>query len=203
MKVLCGASLAVALAVTAPVAAAEDFKESPYYPMKVGATWTYKAGDSKFQLRVASYEKIGTTMCARVETVQDGKVVGSEDVFVRDDSVYRIASDGKVINPPVMTLKLQKTEKGDIQPKNGDIWTVDSKADREALKGTFTENGEEVTVPAGKYTAVTVSCEDLDANGAKYSFKTSYAKDVGMVRQEITAGGLKVVIELEKYEPGK
>ena len=196
MKVLCGASLALALAMTASAPAADEFKDSPYYPMQEKATWTYKAGDSKFQLRVARHEKVGTTMCARIETVQDGKVVGSEDVFVRDEGVFRLASDDKVINPAVMILKLP--------PKPAEIWTIDSKADTaagtESLKGTFAENNEEVTVPAGNYKAVVVACEDLDANGAKYSFKTYYAKDVGMVKQDISAGGLKVVIELEKYE---
>ena len=165
MRLLSAAFLAVALAWTA--AAAEDFTDSAYYPMQVGATWNYKAGDSKFTVKVASHEKIGTTMCARLETAQDGKVVGSEDVFAKEDGVYRLALDGKVIEPAVRLLKLP--------PKPGDFWTVDSKAESktgtERLQGTFKISGEEVTVPAGKYTAVVVSCEDLDANGAKYSFQ--------------------------------
>lgn len=199
MKVLSVASLTVALAWTAVAAAADDFTYSPYYPMQVGATWSYKTGDSKFSVKVTTHEKIGTTMCARLETVQDGKVVGSEDVFAKDDGVYRLALDGKVIEPAVHILKLP--------PKPGDAWVVDSKAEgktgTERLQGTFKTGGEEVTVPAGKYTAVTVACDDLDANGAKYSFTTDYVKDVGMVKQVIEAGGLKTVIELEKYEAGK
>jgi hypothetical protein len=196
MNVLSGASFALALALTAPAAAAEDFKDSPYYPMQVGATWTYKAGDSKFVVKAIKHEKIGATNCARIETLRDGKVVGTEDVFVKDDSVYRMASDDKQVDPPVLILKLP--------PKVGEVWNIESKSTTktgvETLKATFTENGEEVTTPLDKFAAVTVSCEDLDANGAKYSFKTYYAKDVGMVKQEITAGGLKIVIELEKYE---
>jgi len=198
MKVLSVATLTVALAWTAVAAAADDFTYSPYYPMQVGAAWSYKAGDSKFSVKVTTHEKVGTTMCARLETVQDGKVVGSEDVFAKDDGVYRLALDGKVIEPAVRLLKLP--------PKPGDAWVVDSKAEAktgtERLQGTFKTNGEEVTVPAGKYTAVTVACDDLDANGAKYSFTTDYVKDVGMVKQVIEAGGLKTVIELEKYEAG-
>lgn len=198
MKVLSVASLTVALAWTAVAAADDDFTYSPYYPMQVGATWSYKTGDAKFSVKVTTHEKIGTTMCARLETVQDGKVVGSEDVFAKDDGVYRLALDGKVIEPAVHILKLP--------PKSGDAWVVDSKAESktgtERLQGTFKTGGEEVTVPAGKYTAVTVSCDDLDANGAKYSFTTDYVKDVGMVKQVIEAGGLKTVIELEKYEAG-
>ena len=210
MKVLCGASLTLALAMTAyaaddpktPDAKPSDIKTSPYYPMQDGSSWNYKAGDSKFTLKAVKHEKVGTTMCARIETVQEGKVVGSEDVFVKDDGVYRLASDDKVIDPPVMILKLTGPKS---EPPKNDAWNVESHADtstgKETLKGTFAESdGVEVTVPAGKYTTVMVACDDLDANGAKYSFKTYYAKDVGMVKQEIEAGGLKVAIELDKYE---
>lgn len=201
MKVLCSAFLVLAFALTTfAVPAEEDFKDTPYYPMQIGATWTYKSGDSHFTLKVTKHEKIGTTTCARVESMQDGKAVGSEDVFLREDGVCRLASGDKLVDPPVLILKLPPT-------KNDQSWGVDSKADtragaKESLKGTFTEHdGEEVTIADKKYTTVAVSCENLDANGAKYSFKTYYAKDVGMVKQEIEAGGLKVVIELEKYEP--
>ena len=199
MKALSVASLALTLAWSAAAPAADDFPQSAYYPMQIGATWHYKAGDSKFSVKVTTHEKVGTTMCARLETTQDDKVVGSEDVFVKDDGVYRLALDGKVIEPAVRLLKLP--------PKPGDFWPVDSKAEgktgNERLQGTFKTGGEEVTVPAGKYTAVVVSCDDLDANGAKYSFSTDYVKDVGMVKQVIDAGGLKVTVELEKYEAGK
>jgi hypothetical protein len=194
MNVLCGASLALALTMAAPPAEQEDLKSTPYYPMKEGAAWNYRAGDSHFTLRVTKHEKIGTTWCARVETFQEGKAepVGSEDVFVKDDGVYRLASGGKTIDPPVQILKLP--------PVKNEAWAVDSKVGKDTLKGTFTEREEDLTVGNTPYTTVTVSCQDLDANGAKYSFKTYYAKDVGMVKQEIEAGGLKVTIELEKYE---
>ena len=146
MKVLSVASLTMALAWTAVAAAADDFTYSPYYPMQVGATWNYKTGDAKFSVKVTTHEKVGTTMCARLETVQDGKVVGSEDVFAKDDGVYRLALDGKVIEPAVHILKLP--------PKPGDAWVVDSKAEgktgTERLQGTFKTGGEEVTVPAGQ-----------------------------------------------------
>jgi hypothetical protein len=205
MKLLRCASLALALAVTARASAAdEDFKYSAYYPMQVGATWNYKAGDSKFTLKVTEHKKIGTRLCAHVQTIQDGKPVGSEDVSVQDDGVYRVASDDKNIEPPVLILRLQKDA-----PTKNDAWNVNSRAEtksgeKQTLQGTFTENdGEKVTAAGKEYTAAVVSCEDLDANGAKYSFRTYYAKDVGMVKQEISAGALKVTIELEAYEPGK
>ena len=207
MKLLCGASLALALALamTAPAAADDEFKYSPYYPMQVGATWTYKSGDAKFTLTVKEQKRVGAKRwwCAHVETTQEGKVVGSEDVSVQDDGIYRVASDDKLIEPAVLILKLPPTT-------SAQSWLVSSKVEpkaggeKQSLTGTFVEtDGEKVTAGGMDYTAVVVSCQDLDANGAKYSFKTYYVKDIGMVKQEITAGGLTVTLELDKdgYKP--
>ncbi len=207
MKLLCGASLALALtlAMTAPSAAEDEFKYSPYYPMQVGATWSYKSGDSKFTLAVKEQKRVGAKrwLCADVETIQDGKVVGSEDVSVQDDGIYRVATDDKPIEPAVLILKL---------PPASAAWNVNSKVeaknggDKQALNGTCTEAVADTVAAGGTdyNNAVVVSCQDLDANGAKYSFKTYFVKDVGMVKQEITSGGLTTTIELEKdgYKAG-
>jgi len=195
MKWLSGVSLVLVL--TASALADDAPKDSPYYPMRDGTTWTYKAGDSKFALKVVKHETVQTSNCARIETIQDGKTIASEDVFLKDGSVYRLRSDDKLIDPPVLILK---------QPaKPGDVWSIDSNTEsKTSLKGTFKYGEEQITWAGEKdpVQAVTVHCDDMDANGAKYAFTTYYVKDKGMVKQVIDAGGLKVVIELEKYEPG-
>jgi hypothetical protein len=197
MKWLSGVSLALTLALTASALAADEPKDSPYYPMRDGTKWTYKAGDSKFTVEVTKHEVVQTSNCARFETKQDGKSIASEDVFVKDGSVYRLRSDDKLIDPPVLVLK---------QPaKAGDVWSIDSKTEaKTSLKGTFKYGEEQITLAGEKdpVPAVTVHCDDLEANGARYSFTTYYVKDKGMVKQVIEAGGLKINIELEKYEPG-
>jgi hypothetical protein len=196
MKWLSGVSLALALALTASALAADEPKNSPYYPMADGTTWTYKAGDSKFTVKVTKHEVVQTSNCARFETIQDGKPIASEDIFVKDGSIYRLRSDDKLIDPPVLVLK---------QPaKPGDVWNINSQTEtKTALKGTFKYGEEQIKVAGEKdpVPAVTVQCDDLEANGAKYSFTTYYAKDIGMVKQVIKAGGLEINIELEKYEP--
>ena len=196
MKWLSGVSLALTLALTTSVLAADEPKDSAYYPLRDGTTWTYKAGDSKFTVKVTKHETVQTSNCARVETIQDGKSIASEDVFVKDGSVYRLRSDDKLIDPPVLVLK---------QPaKAGDVWNIDSKTEaKTSLKGTFKYGEEQITLTGEKdpVPAVTVHCDDLEANGARYSFTTYYVKDKGMVKQVIEAGGLKINIELDKYEP--
>ncbi|HVS37333.1 MAG TPA: hypothetical protein VMS17_17360 [Gemmataceae bacterium] len=206
MQPLFGASLVLALAFSAPPPAEEAFTYSPYYPMQVGTTWNYKSGESKFTVTVKDHRRAGPQrlLCAHMETSQDGKVIGSEDVTVQDDWIVRVASDDKPINPPVKILELDKGA-----PKS-DVWPVNSKVEPQAggaaqsLAGTFVEGtasaDEKAKLGVGDPQApvAAVSCQDLDANGSKYSFKTYYVKEIGMAKQEITAGGLTVTLELEK-----
>ena len=116
---------------------------------------------------------------------------------MKNGSVYRLRSDDKLIDPPVLVLK---------QPaKLGDAWTIDSNTEsKTTLKGTFKYGEEQITLAGEKnpVQAVTVRCDDLEANGARYAFATYYVKDKGMVKQTIEAGGLKIDIELVRYEPG-
>src|SRR4051812_24542641 len=57
-------------------------KETPYYPLQIGNTWSYRIGDNRYSLKVAKYEKVGDLNCARLEMVVNGKVVATEDIGV-------------------------------------------------------------------------------------------------------------------------
>jgi hypothetical protein len=173
--------------------------KAPYYPLALGSSWEYKAGDNKFTLKVTKYEKVGDALCARVEMLikdkDKEKSQSFEHVGVTDDGVYRYSFEGKEAKPPVLFFKLP--------PKQGETWKVDSKVGGEAVKGTFKNNGqEEVKVPAGSYKAWVVASQDLEANGVKMSVTYYIAEKVGMVKQLVEVSGQKIVIELEKYEPG-
>ncbi len=144
MKWLSGASVILALAVAAP-AAEEEFKTSSYYPMQVGATWNYQADNSKFTATVKTHHEVlvggQKWQCAHVEITQDGKAVGSEDVSVQEVAaennrpayrgVFRVLSDDKAIEPPVLILKEPPAAKpGEGEgAKFNDVWTVSSKAE--------------------------------------------------------------------------
>jgi hypothetical protein len=199
MRVRTVAFLALALALPAAAARADDLKDSPYYPLKVGSSWTYKANDVKFTLKVTKTEKVkdkdAEVTAARVEMTKDGKVEGSELVAVKDDGVYRYAFENKKADPPIKFLQLP--------PKKDATWKVDSKADTDAIKGTFKMGEEEIKVGDKTYKTVTVTCDDLDAVGVKMSVTYYFAENVGMVKQVIEAAGQKTVIELDKYEPAK
>jgi hypothetical protein len=193
----------------AELTAQEKLKQTPYYPLKVGTTWHYRAGESKFTIRVARHEKVGDTLCALLETIRDGKVVGSEHLAVSGDGVYRhdltypqLQSDPndkskkvktlvkQTLKPPILLLKLP--------PRNGDSWKIDSKGDGKSFRGNFQVAEQEITVPAGAYKAFRVASQDLEVNSLKPNIMTFFAHGVGMVKQIIEMGNAKVEIELEK-----
>ncbi|HTU91042.1 MAG TPA: hypothetical protein VMF69_13265 [Gemmataceae bacterium] len=193
----------------AELPAQDKLKETPYYPLQVGATWHYRAGDSKFTIRVARHEKVGDALCALLETIRDGKVVGSEHVSVAADGVYRhdltypqtqpggrskaeLGNEKKVIKPPMLVLKLP--------PRKGDSWKVDSKSDGMTFRGGFEVAEQEITVPAGTYKTFRVASEDLEVNSLKPTITTFFAEGVGMVKQVLSMGDAKIEIELEKFE---
>lgn len=191
------------LAGTLGLSAEDKLTETPYYPLQVGTTWHYRSGEGKFSIQVAKHEKVGDTLCARLEVKRDGKVVAWQHLAVTSDGVYRHdlteTSSGKEVTqtpkPPILVLKLP--------PKKGDRWKVDSKAGSDVFRGAFKIDEEEVKVPAGTYKAIRVSSQDLEVKGLKPTITTYYAKDVGMVKQVIKEGSATAEIELEKFEPAK
>jgi hypothetical protein len=191
-------ALPLVLALGTAARAADEPQSSPYpyYPLKVGNTWYYKIGETKFEMKVTKFEKVDDQNCARIEMSVSGKVQAVEHVAVKDDGVYRYKFEDKKAEPPVCFLKLPL--------KKDETWQVTSKIGSESLSGTFkTGTVDEVKVPAGTYKDVwTSSSDNLDANGTKISFTYFFAKDVGMIKQTISIAGQQVVIELEKFVPG-
>lgn len=201
------------LAATSNLTAQDRLQETPFYPLQVGTTWHYRAGDGKFTIRVAKHEKVGDTLCALLETRRDGKVVGSEHLAVAAGGVYRLdltaivrkpdpnnkaktidAPRTQTLKPPILVLKLP--------PKKDDAWKVDSKSDGQTFRGAFRVEEQELTVPAGKYKTLAVRSQDLETNALKATITTYFAEGAGMVKQVIEIGDAKAVIELEKFEAG-
>lgn len=207
LRILLGCLLLLAVAVE--LAAQEKLKQTPYYPLQVGTTWHYRAGDRKITIRVARHEKAGDTFCAVLEATRDGKVVGTEYLAVTGDGVYRHMqtipqqqADPKdkskadkppvrhILKPPMLVLKLP--------PKRGESWKIDSKSDNQTFRGGFQVGEQEITVPAGTYKTFRVASQDLEIDSLKATITTYFAEGIGMVKQIIEVGDAKVEIELEK-----
>ncbi|MCW8134009.1 MAG: hypothetical protein KIS92_26925, partial [Planctomycetota bacterium] len=162
-----------------------------YYPLRVGSTWQYSAGGMILTNKVDGYEKVGEFYCAKLTTYNNGQPVAFEHLTVKKDGVYRCASAGQPVTPPVKVVSLP--------PKTGDEWKINSVISGQTLTGTSKVAEEKgVKVQAGSYDTVTISSGDLQVSGISMTQKMYLAKDVGMVKQEVNINGQAVGLELVK-----
>jgi hypothetical protein len=207
MKRLAVLAVLVGTAVAVPARAADDKVEtSPYFPTKVGSTWTYKAAnlpiDGKVVYKVVKHEKVGDTMCAFLELSIDGRVLpNTTDAFaVKKDGVYRYTLYERKLDTPVLVLKLP--------PKKGEDWKIDSKLGENKVSCKFTVTEEKLTVPAGKYDAFEVRGKvevsgKVEGGSQTIELTNFYVKDIGIAKIKADIGGLLLEFELEKFEAGK
>lgn len=172
----------------------EKVGESPYYPTKIGSTWTYRTANQKIVVRVAKHEKQGDLMCALVETVVNGQVAASEHIGITKEGIVRASYGGAVPERPLLFLKLTA--------KSGESWDIANKIGGMALTGKFTRGEEEVEVPGFKGKAVT-SKGTFEAAGQNVSFHYWFAPGKGIVKLEMITGGQTVNMELESFQMGK
>jgi hypothetical protein len=165
-----------------------------YYPLKVGNSWTYKFGENKV---VVSVVRIDDGIAHVESSSAGGKITSTEELQARADGVYRVATNGKKVTPPVKFVALPN--------KKGESWEIDSKIGDETMKGKFkVEEVAELTVRGKKYEkVVVVTGDDLDANGTKLSLVTHYARGIGMIKQSMKAGDQTILLELEEFKAGK
>jgi hypothetical protein len=187
-------------------AADEKTTTTPYYPLAVGNTWYYRVGENHFSLKVAKIEEVGDKKklkCARIELIVNDKPISFEHIAVTPEAVVRCTFENKTAVPPIPFFKLPY--------KKGATWNVESRVDGQLLKGTFTANEEDTTIPmaanlqnpTGKVRAISVTGKDLMVNGVKMNLTYYFMENIGMVKQVIEYAGQKAVIELEKYELAK
>jgi hypothetical protein len=166
-------------------------KSTPYYPLKKGASWTYKTVGGEVVMKVID-EKEGKF---KIETTAGGKATAVEVVGPSEQGLVRYEVNGLKSDAPVLFFKWDAKEK--------DEWLVDTKVSGQSLKGKFTTKNAKVTVPAGTYDALVVEAKDLEVGGAKSNVTYHFAKDVGIVKLSFAIGGQDIALELLKYEPGK
>jgi hypothetical protein len=176
----------------------EDFGDaSAYFPMKPGNYWIYKLsmpGSSQvFQQRV------------KVDEPENGKpkiIVydpnGNPEVFVSYElnpqglfKVSEMASWGLNEYHPLWPVLKNNMVVG----TNWD-WESDDHKMKESVKVV---GMEKVTVPAGTYNALVVQCSGTSMDGADYSDKTWYVKNLGYVKDELTIKGKLLTSELTEY----
>lgn len=190
-------AVVMVLGCSSVLATADDaMPTSTWYPLGVGATWTYRAGDNRFQMKVTEVKTVDGKPRARLDLLVGGKSLSFEQVGITKEGVVRYTFEGKEAKPPIEFLRLP--------PTPGASWKVESRVEGQLMKGEFkVGKSETITVPAGKYTVVPVVGNDIEANGVRIGLTYYFSERIGMVKQVIEMAGQKINIELEKYEPGK
>jgi len=183
--------LALAEDAAAPVGSA-------YYPLKPGSKWTYVVRDQKDRFSIVVDEhktKIGEFPTSFVLKASVGdKAVTEEYVVPSAKGVVRIQTGTEIILPelPILQKEMKKDDK----------WTSTFKvgsARGDEIRADCTVDEETIRVPAGEYKTIKV-ISTVTEKGMVLKSTVWYAKDVGMVKQEINYGDSKVDLELEKYD---
>lgn len=188
------AVLLVVLLGAARGSAQELIKDSPFFPLKIGSQWTYRADDKRVVLRLTGQEKVDDTLCAVLETKRPDGLAITEHVAVKSDGVYRYRAMRLRVEPPVCFLKFGRTK----EP----TWEVKAKLGADTIAGTCKLETAEVDVPMGKFQTLRVTSE-LERGKEMFKIVSYFARDIGMVKQEQLLAGKKIMLELEKYETGK
>jgi hypothetical protein len=189
---------------------AKEYKND-WYPLAAGAQWHYKAkvNDAPAQKVTVTAEKPEAYEMKTGDKKDKSEYVvryplkivsGAQDkveyVAVLKDGVYRFATAGKEITPPLCFLKLPT--------KAGESWMVAATSENEPLTGTFVCQEDTVQVPKGKFNALRVSSKDFRIGSTgKMDLAFWFAQGVGVVKQEVSVGNSKVTLELEDYKQGK
>ncbi len=194
MKKSLVASVCAVILVSPLLVIAQD-QNTVYYPLKLGSKWTYKAGDKTIVLHLKEFEDVDGVKCAVMETSTEGQGKKfTEHVAVKKDGVYRFKAQGLKIDPPLLFLKLPA--------KDGNKWKIKSKMGDTLLEGTGKSSQAKATVPAGVFKCI-VSTVTVSQDLQSFSTKFLFARDIGIVKQQVNFGNTEVIIELQKYEPGK
>ncbi len=179
----------VALAQTPPAA-------GDYYPMKPGAKWVYKVGETTITVKVAGADGDGTKLVTEV----NGKEVASEVLQAKADGLYRTKINTAAITPPVQILKFTG---GKVV--KGDKWAVSSTVQNSPIKGEFMikDDAEKLKVQGVDYTAVCVEGAEFDIAGTKTSVKQWFVPGKGVVKLMFNIQGSESVLELKESTDGK
>lgn len=187
---------AVVVVTVAACSNPEKIEESAYYPVGVGSTWTYSVpqSDAKqtkqiFVTHVAAHEKISGVMCARIESMSGGQIVGTDHISVTKNAIYRYTLNDDEASSPIQLLKL---------PPNNDEWTIDSRCKNGDFSGKASVKQESVTVPAGTYQAQVVK-SSIKMIGQNITSTSYFVKDVGLAKIQLTAVGSTANLELESF----
>ena len=146
--------------------------------------------EDRFTIKVVALEKVGDYECYRLEATLRDKPVGTEHLLSAKNGIFRVRTDRDDVIPPVCILQ--------IPAKKGSSWKGDYKLGGKAASAGFTVDTEAITVPAGKFNAVSVQAELNEPTG-RVRTTLWFVENVGVVKQTLEEGKRTLTLELEKF----
>ncbi|WP_437190728.1 hypothetical protein [Planctomicrobium sp. SH527] len=165
------------------------FAAEPFMPTAVGTRWLYSSGKVAVEERILSVDDIDGEKCLRIETLVNSMPLAFEHIAIRTDGLYRVTVGGEKVDPPVCFLKFS----GSGEEK----WKIQSTVGGENVAGNFVAGKTLVSVPAGRYTAVTSKGTKFKVPNGELEFTYCYAQGVGKVKQVVKLGENSTELVLE------
>ncbi|MCI0700170.1 MAG: hypothetical protein L0241_03685 [Planctomycetia bacterium] len=172
-------------------------KATDYYPLTKGTKWVYKVGEVEVTQTVVGTERFNNEDCIKLEMRAGDEIKSTELLAVRSDGIFRVKTKDDVIKPPVKVLP--------AVIKVGDTWPVNLKVGGAMVKGNLTvkSDKEKVKVPAGEFDAILIESQNLVVADSPVTLRSWFVRGRGVVKNELSlAGGMTIVQELVKFEPG-
>lgn len=179
----------------------DDKKGVNLYPLAKGTKWEMmvKVGENEVDAtqevtEVSEPKKKGERAIATLATKVGGQDV-TEEMSSDDKGVYRHSFQGQKLETPLLAVK--------YPVKAGTKWSEKIKIMDQEVDADFEmKDAEKLKVPAGEYSAHPVVMT-IKVAGQTVTATNWYADAVGLVKQEMEFGGMKVVMELKKFTAGK
>src|SRR5262245_29131457 len=92
--------------------------DTPYFPLRKDAEWTYKVGDNEVKVKVVKSDKVGGEDQWQVDTVVGKDPKTTEYYVVKADGVYRTKVQSDKLEPAVKVLPLS----AGMPPAKGTTW---------------------------------------------------------------------------------
>ena len=180
---------------------------SPLFPLQVGSKWLYVGNEPKDRITVTVDRMEAVKRRATISGIDRSEAIETfilktttgdksllEQVMVTDDAIYRFATAGKEIVPP---LKIMKTK-----PAVGDSWMCESLTENVTIKGQFVIEQEDVTLPKlGVVRAWVSKTRDFTVGDQKLEAAYWFAPNIGIVKQHLKVGKFEMRTTLEEFKP--
>lgn len=175
----------------------DEITSLPYYPISKGMFWEYRGNNTLRTVHVLKIIRLKGAPCAVVQTKEKGKGTTVEYVHTNSAGVFVVATGKNYLSSPIPLLKLPlKTDNHwefKIRPKNR----------KEVLQARYLVEPEEtVKVPMGEYTAIPVRGEVYNKGQRVQTLYYWFAKDVGIIKQQLETQDSSVVYELVSFQDG-